>query len=82
MKMKELFGKTIEGGISLVNDPFKQSCINAIHIHAIKDVFDGYFTFSGKVEFAHGNTGGRQEFTGKNLADVYNQIAEFCMTLK
>lgn len=82
METKELFGKTIENGIRIVNDPFKQRCIKEIHMHAFSSsVFDGKFVFFGRVVFENGDTTGEQKFNGKDLGDVFNKIAEFCVTL-
>ena len=77
--MKELFGESLP---TLVKDPFKGECINAIHMHAHKSILNGGFNFTGHVEFKNGNTEGTQNFKADNLGELYVKIQNFCMTLK
>ena len=77
--MKELFGDTLP---TLVKDPFKGGCIEAIHLHATKKLFGDGFNFKGTVEFKNGNTGGEQKFIANSLGELYTDIMNFCLSLE
>lgn len=42
----------------------------------------GNIYFTGVVEFKNNNTKGEQNFDGKDLADVFIQIKNFCEQLE
>lgn len=76
MDIKEVIGESLP---NCVNNPFKKECIEGIHIHMVK-TFNKY-RFIGKVEFVNKGTEGVQKFEGKDLADVFIKIKEFCINL-
>lgn len=78
METKELFGKTLPTD---VQNPFQKECITYISLTAHPKLFSNEWAFKGFVEFKCGNTEGRQEFKGNNLAEVYNKILNFCLSL-
>lgn len=77
--MKELFGNTLP---TLVKDPFKGECINAIHMHVTKQIIGNGYRISGSVEFKNGNTEGTQNFRANSLGELYTQIQNFCLSLE
>jgi len=78
METKELFGMALPPD---VQNPFQKECITYISLTARPKLFSGEWTFEGYVKFKAGNTEGRQEFYGSNLAEVYNKILNFCLLL-
>ena len=78
--MEKLFGKTTP---SVVKTPFLSKHIREISMHAAKNRFfeDADFEFFGYVEFKNGQTEGTQRFRANNLGELYEKIANFCMTL-
>ena len=77
MDTKDIIGYD---GVSIINNPFLPHCIDAIHMTALR--LSKGMVFYGDVEFKNGNTTGTQKFEGKDLADLFNQIATFCTNLK
>lgn len=78
----EYLGNYQEFTPSIINDPFKQNCIESIRISMRKRLFGGGLAFEGEVEFKNGTTSGSQEFTGTDLYDVFKKVAVFCTNLK
>lgn len=66
---------------SVINDPFKQNCIERIKITMRKKLFSRELAFEGQVDFKNGNTSGSQEFEGTDLYDVFKKVAMFCTNL-
>lgn len=63
-----------------INNPFKKEYIEGIHIHMIKR-YNNNYKFIGSVEFVNNGTEGVQRFEGKDFADVFIKIKEFCLNL-
>ena len=74
-----IFGEESENNLSLIKDPFNLSCVHEITIKMM-DCF-GEKRFYGWVDFRNENTRGSQEIKGKDLADVYYKVYEFCKSL-
>ena len=55
---------------SIINDPFKQSKITAIHVHFTD--FMGKWTANGSVEFKNGLTCGEQKFRANTFGKLPN----------
>lgn len=70
-------------GTNLVNNPFSIEHVKKINLFMHEDIFNkGTFEFTGYVAFCNGNTSGEQKFVGKNFPDLFNQIVDFCNSLK
>lgn len=77
--MKNL-NKTFGNLPSNISNPFTKSSIQSIRISMHKGIF-GNIYFTGVVEFKNNNTLGGQNFDGKDLADVFIQVKNFCEQL-
>lgn len=77
----ENLNKTFGDLPSNISNPFTKSSIQSIRISMHKGLF-GYIYFTGVVEFKNNNTKGEQNFDGKDLADVFIQVKNFCEQLK
>lgn len=76
MDIKDAIGESLP---NCINNPFKKECIEEIHIHMFKR-FNGC-SFIGSIKFVNNGTEGVQRFEGKDLADVFIKIREFCVNL-
>lgn len=77
----ENLNKTFGNLPSEISNPFTKNSIQSIRISMYKGVF-GNIYFTGIVEFKNNNTKGEQNFDGKNLADVFIQVKNFCEQLE
>lgn len=77
MDIKDVIGESLP---NCINNPFKKECIEGIHIHMIKR-YNNNYKFTGSVEFVNNGTEGVQRFEGKDLAEVFIKIKEFCLNL-
>lgn len=77
----ENLNKTFGDLPSNISNPFTKSSIQSIRISMHKGIF-GNIYFTGVVEFKNNNTKGEQNFDGKDLADVFIQVKNFCEQLK
>lgn len=55
--------------------------IQDIYISGTKGILHDTFIISGAVTFEKDNSSFSQRFKGESIADVYNQIYEFCKKL-
>ena len=55
--------------------------IKDIYISGTRGFFYNTFIISGTVTFEKDNSSFSQRFKGESIADVYNQIYEFCRKL-
>lgn len=78
--MEQLFGKTIP---SEIKNPFLSKHIQEIGMHAAKNPFydEADFKFFGFVQFKNGQTEGTQRFRANNFGELYEKIANFCISL-
>ena len=64
-----------------INKILDMKYIENIYISVTKRIIYDTFTIYGVVTFRKDNSSFSQEFKGESIADVYNQIYEFCNAL-
>lgn len=82
MITRKLFndGKTNE--VSLINDPFKQDCIERVSLTISKTPFSHRFICYAIIEFKNGNTCGKHQIDDcKDLADAFHKAKQFIESL-
>lgn len=69
--------------LSIVRDPFNITSIESVTIHYSVNKYSKEREWSawGTVSFENNKTSGTQRFDGKDIPEVYQQIAEFIKTL-
>lgn len=82
-KLSKIFGseKEQEEAISIINDPFKKSCITYINMSMWIGDFTGKTIIDGYVKFKNGGTEGKQEFSATSLPELMMKIYKFCEEL-
>lgn len=82
MIMHKLFNNAKGNEMSLINDPFKQDCIERITLNMSKSIFSGKFMCYAIIEFKNSNTCGRHEINDcKDLADAFHKAKQFIESL-
>lgn len=82
MIMRELFNDGKGNEVSLINDPFKQDCIERVSLNISKAIFTGKFMCYAIIEFKNGNTCERHEINDcKDLADAFHKAKQFIESL-
>ena len=64
-----------------INELLDMKYIKDIYISGTRGFFYNTFIISGAVTFEKDNSSFSQRFKGESIADVYNQIYEFCRKL-
>ena len=67
--------------VSIVNNPFKKSCITNIKMSMWKGTLTGDINIDGYVKFKNGATEGKQDFKASNLPELLMKIYKFCEEL-
>lgn len=70
-----------EQELSILDGLITQNHITKISFHYLLGLFDGCDYFSANIKFKKENTELEQEFTGKNLVDVFHKARIFCENL-
>lgn len=79
-QLKEAFNGTDKVS-SLINNPFKVSCIGDIDLHSCLKLISKERYHYATVEFTNGNTKGIQRIDGDSLPDLLLKVYEFCNSL-
>lgn len=73
--------KDAQSAMSILKDPFSNSCVTKVMTYAFKNIFNDEWKYTGDIEFKNGQTQGKQKFTGRDMADVIHQMEAFLATL-
>lgn len=82
MIVDKLFNDGNRNEVSLINDPFKQDCIERVSLNIAKGPFTGRFMCYAIIKFKNRNTCGRHEINDcKDLADAFHKAKQFIESL-
>jgi hypothetical protein len=70
---------TASSQLGILKNPFTQDCIYGLVVNCYKSSFG--WSYMGWVEFKNGDTKGKQEFKGEDVADVLHKIEAFVASL-
>lgn len=74
--------ETFNAKPSVINDPFKKSCVTQVSLFGTKSFFGTGFNYTGSVSFTQGDTEGKQKFTADSMDALYTKVSEFVKTLQ
>jgi hypothetical protein len=82
MIARKLFSNGKSNEVSLINDPFKQDCIESVSLNMLKSMYTDQFICYAIIEFRNGNTCGRHEIRDcEDLADAFHKAKQFIESL-
>ena len=82
MIVRKLFNDGKRSEVSLINDPFKQDCIERVSLNIYKSMFTNKFMCYAVIEFKNRNTHGEHKINDcKDLADAFHKAKQFIESL-